>query len=103
MRTNFKPSGKRCDHLRQKYGSPLLLSDYASQEEDQHMHLLDEIEVDNKHYAVMQPLGGRDGYLFFVDHQQESLHLHHIEDEGEWEQIAEVVDEMLCYDEYSSK
>lgn len=55
--------------------------------------ILHEVEVDGQHYAVLQKREDHpdDAYLFRIDQQQPV----EIEDETEWENVAEAVDNLL--------
>ena len=84
--------------LRDIYGGKVILVDEEGKENDQAYHILREIEIDGRHYCVLQTedSGGEDAYIFRVgdDHKIE-----HVVDEEEWERAAEAVDELLYYDE----
>jgi hypothetical protein len=60
-------------------------------------HIVHEMEVDGKHYALMRKHGEYydDAYLFRME-LQEAVH---IEDEAEWEKISEAVDEWFYFNE----
>jgi hypothetical protein len=61
-------------------------------------HVLNEVEVSGQHYVVMQKHDDHpdDAYLYRV-HQGM---IEEIEDEVEWENIAEAVDELLYFHDF---
>jgi uncharacterized protein YrzB (UPF0473 family) len=93
-----EPLAKEVHILRDTYGRKVILVDEEGKEEDQAYHILREIELDGRHYCVLQTEenGVEDAYIFRVsdDHKIE-----HVVDEDEWERAAEAVDELLYYDE----
>ncbi|MGA9173030.1 MAG: DUF1292 domain-containing protein [Thermoactinomyces sp.] len=60
--------------------------------------VLSEIEVNGEHYAILQKHDDHpdDAYLFHVNQGQ----IVEIDDEIEWENIAEAVDEMLYFHDF---
>jgi len=75
---------------------PILPVEYSGQQEN--FHLINEIEYGGNHYAIMRREGDHpdDAHLFRVDQGA----LVEIEDDNEWENIAEAVDEMLYFHDY---
>ncbi|MFC7441389.1 DUF1292 domain-containing protein [Laceyella putida] len=61
-------------------------------------HLVNEVDVAGQHYALLRKADDHpdDAYLFRVNQGA----LEEIEDDNEWENIAEAVDEMLYFHEY---
>ncbi|MFD1423047.1 DUF1292 domain-containing protein [Laceyella tengchongensis] len=61
-------------------------------------HLVNEVDVGGQHYALLRKEGdpADDAYLFRVNQGR----LEEIEDDNEWENIAEAVDEMLYFHEF---
>lgn len=98
MDRNEQRLAKEVTLLRDAYGEKVILADEEGSEEERAYHILREIEMDGRHYCVLQmEEGGEDeAYIFRVgdDHRIE-----HVEDEDEWERAAEAVDELLFYDE----
>jgi hypothetical protein len=60
---------------------------------EEHYRILNEVEVDGQHYAIMckQEDHPDDAFLFRIKQNQAE----EIEDEDEWERIADAVDNML--------
>jgi uncharacterized protein YrzB (UPF0473 family) len=88
--------GKEVHTLRNAYGPELMLVDEEGGGETAY-HIIHEVEVDGAHYAVLQKTDGHeeDAYLFRVGHER----VEPVEDEAEWEKVAEAIDEMLYFDE----
>jgi uncharacterized protein YrzB (UPF0473 family) len=88
--------GKEVHTLRNEYGPELMLVDEEGGGETAY-HIIHEVEVDGAHYAVLQKTDGHeeDAYLFRVAHER----VEPVEDEAEWEKVAEAIDEMLYFDE----
>ncbi|MBX6396312.1 MAG: DUF1292 domain-containing protein [Alicyclobacillaceae bacterium] len=60
--------------------------------------VLDVIEVNDKLYAVLQPVGDEENeaFIFRVEQDENGEEvLYDIEDDDEWEQVAEAYDTML--------
>jgi uncharacterized protein YrzB (UPF0473 family) len=93
-----EPLAREVRVLRDIYGGKVILVDEEGKEKEQAYHILREIELEGRHYCVLQPeeSGEEDAYIFRVgdDHKIE-----HVEDEEEWERAAEAVDELLYFDE----
>lgn len=89
---------KEVNVLRDAYGRKVILVDEEGKEEEQAYHILREIELDGRHYCVLQmeENGDEDAYIFRVS---DGYKIEHVEDEDEWERAAEAVDELLYYDE----
>jgi len=87
--------GKEVHTLRNAYGPKLVLVDEEGGETV--YHIVHEVEVNGEHYAVLQEADDReeDAYLFRVKNER----VEPIEDEAEWEKVAEAIDELLYFDE----
>jgi uncharacterized protein YrzB (UPF0473 family) len=88
--------GKEVHTLRNAYGPELVLVDEDGGGETVY-RIVHEVEVDGEHYAVLQEAGNReeDAYLFRVGHER----VEPVEDDAEWEKVAEAIDELLYFDE----
>jgi uncharacterized protein YrzB (UPF0473 family) len=88
--------GKEIHTLRNAYGPELVLVDEDSGGETAY-RIVHEVEVDGEHYAVLQEVDKReeDAYLFRVRNEQ----VEPVEEEAEWEKVAEAIDELLYFDE----
>ncbi len=99
MGENGKSSAQRIEVLQGIFGPEMILADMDGDGGEEPYRILRELDIDGKHYAVLEPVNQQqeDGIILFrVDNRQ---WLDHIEDEEEWEQVAEALDEMLFYDE----
>lgn len=81
--------------LTDKFGPDLILADENEQEE--HYRVVTELEIDQKHYAILQLHGDphEDVYLFRVFPDGDELTVEDVEDEDEWEQVAEVCQQII--------
>jgi len=89
---------KEVNILRDAFGRKVILVDEEGLEKEQAYHILREIEMDGRHYCVLQMEegGNDDAFIFRVC---EDYRIEHVEDEAEWERAAEAVDELLYFDE----
>lgn len=81
--------------LTDKFGPDLILADEAEQEE--HYRVVTEIEVDQQHYAILQLHGDPDEevYLFRVLPGGEQVAVEDVEDDDEWERVADVCRQII--------
>lgn len=98
MNADEQRLAKEVNVLRDTYGPKVILVDEDGGEEERAYHILREIELDGRHYCVLQmeQSGEDDAYIFRV---RDDNKIEHVEDEDEWERAAEAVDELLYYDE----
>lgn len=93
MNHSNEPIAKEVYILRNQLspGQLFLCSDLDGKKE--HYRILNEVEVDGQHYAIMckQEDHPDDAFLFRINQNQAE----EIEDEAEWERIADAVDNML--------
>ncbi|GGE13501.1 hypothetical protein GCM10011571_13690 [Marinithermofilum abyssi] len=96
-----RTKAQKMDMLEQARGVDITLPSGKS-EQDTRYRLLKELDLNGKHYAVMCPWddSGHDAYLFRVTDQAGEYSLEHVEDDYEWEQVADAIDEMLYFDEW---
>ncbi|MDR6225188.1 DUF1292 domain-containing protein [Desmospora profundinema] len=92
---------KRLNVLESIWGSKLILSDEEGVDPDSRYHLLRELDINGRHYALLctdeEPES--DAYVFRVTPCGESYRVEHVEDENEWDEVADAIDEMLYFDE----
>lgn len=95
MNQSKQPSAREVKILRNQLiaGRPFIRSTQDGTEEQ--YHVLSEVEVDGQHYALMHKHQDHpdEAYLFRI-HQGQA---EEIDDDAEWERIAEAVDEMLYF------
>lgn len=84
--------------LREAYGDELVLSADGGEEEAVHRIVM-EFDVAGRSYAVLRPdqaADGEDPLVFLVTKQGEGEYeLETIDDDDEWEDVSELVDELL--------
>lgn len=81
--------------LTERFGPDIILADDADNEE--HYRVLTEIEVDQQHYAILQLHGDPDeeAYLFRVFQDGDQIAVEDVEDDDEWERVAEVCRQLI--------
>ena len=81
--------------LTERFGPDIILADDADNEE--HYRVLTEIEVDQQHYAILQLHGDPDeeAYLFRVFQEGDQIAVEDVEDDDEWERVAEVCRQLI--------
>ncbi|MDA8353436.1 MAG: DUF1292 domain-containing protein [Firmicutes bacterium] len=93
---------KNLNTLETELGQELILVDEEDVNRESRHRLIRELEVDGQHYAV---LGGfeeddpDDAYIFRVTEHQGNRRLEHVDEDSEWDQVADALDEMLYFDE----
>ena len=101
MKELFSASdAKPSNLLRDQYGEEVVL--FNDQEESNIYRILREFSLYNQIYAVMQSgdcSSDEEYEIFRVNSSEGSMELETIDDEEEWENIAEVYDEMVFNDE----
>lgn len=86
---------KEVPRLADRFGPDLILADEDDREE--HYRIVTEIEVDGQPYAILQLHGDpeEDAYLFRVLPDGEAWTVEDVEDDDEWDRIAEVYCQMI--------
>lgn len=81
--------------MTERFGPDIILADDADNEE--HYRVLTEIEVDQQHYAILQLHGDPDeeAYLFRVFQDGDQIAVEDVEDDDEWERVAEVCRQLI--------
>ncbi|PTM59628.1 DUF1292 domain-containing protein [Desmospora activa] len=92
---------KSLNVLESIWGRELVLGDEEGADTDSRFHLLRELDINGRHYALLRKSEGMDSdaYLFRVTPEGDSHRIVHVEDEYEWEEVADAIDEMLYFGE----
>ncbi|WP_169713562.1 DUF1292 domain-containing protein [Paludifilum halophilum] len=92
---------KQLDRLERELGAEIILVDEEGVDRDTRYRILRELDLGGKHYAVLQAadVTEPEAYVFRVTGAGENCRIEHIEDDTEWDQVAEAIDEMLYFDE----
>jgi hypothetical protein len=92
---------KRLNVLQSIWGSQLILQDEDGIDPDSHYYLLHELDINGRHYALLGMEGKPepDAYVFRVTPHGDTHRIEHVDDEDEWEEVADAIDEMLYFDE----
>lgn len=87
----YKETYSLTDH----FGPDIILAD--DNDEEEHYRVVTEMEIDQQHYAVLQLHGDPDeeAYLFRVLPQGEEFVVEDVEDDDEWDRVAEVYRQMI--------
>lgn len=88
---------REVNDLRDKVGSEVILTDSADVEES--YRIVTELHLLEKSYVVLFPVadGDDDVYLFRYELQGDEFIIEPIQDEEEWEEVAEAYDEWLYF------
>ncbi|PTX58444.1 uncharacterized protein DUF1292 [Melghirimyces profundicolus] len=92
---------KKLNILENELGRELVLADEEGVDRDSRYRILRELEVGGRHYAVLGDPDREDddAFLFRVNDLDGDWRLEHVEDDNEWDNVADALDEMLYFDE----
>ncbi|MBA4601318.1 DUF1292 domain-containing protein [Thermoactinomyces mirandus] len=93
----FFTGAREVNILRQQFPDQAVMN-VAGEDAGTPYRVVNEVEVNGRHYALLQKDGDHpdDVHLFHVNQGR----IEEIEDELEWENIAEAVDEMLYFHDF---
>lgn len=92
---------RNLNHLENEWGQELILVDEKGVNQDSRYRILKELEVNGRHYAVLSVAEEQDpdAYVFRVDQKDEGSRLELVDDDDEWDHVADALGEMLYLDE----
>ncbi|SFS97509.1 DUF1292 domain-containing protein [Marininema halotolerans] len=88
---------KMLDRLQVEFGQELILSDETEAEPDSRHHILRELDIGGRHYAVLRSSDGKhsDAYLYRVMGEGAKRRIDHVEDEVEWNCVVDAIEDLL--------
>lgn len=92
---------KKLNVLESIWGLGAILDEKDGVDSASRYHLLRELDLDGRHYALLRKKdeSDPDAYVFRVISDGDSHRMVHVEDEYEWEEVADAIDEMLYFGE----
>lgn len=92
---------RKLNNLETEWGQELILVDEEGIDQDSRYRILRELEVDGRHYAVLSSAEKQDpdAYVFRVSQKDGRPRLVHVDDDDEWDHVADELGEMLYLDE----
>ncbi|SDW65403.1 Protein of unknown function [Marininema mesophilum] len=92
---------KKLDQLESEFGQELILSDEDGAVPESHHHILRELDIGGRHYAVLRSSDVKqsNASLYRVTGSETDRRMDHVEDETEWNTVVDAIEEMLHFDE----
>ncbi|WP_380704152.1 DUF1292 domain-containing protein [Salinithrix halophila] len=92
---------RKLDILEAEFGPELTLVDEGGADSESRYQILRELDLAGRHYVVLRPPDSRDAdaAVYRVTESEAGRHIEHVEDEIEWEEVADAIDELLINDE----